>query len=120
MTLTLSHGPLSGHRHIRVRVDGATIAASERPKILSETGLVNRYYIPPEDVRQELLEPSDKRTTCPYKGNASYRTLCIGERKIENAAWVYPEPLEAAFKVRDHLCFAAEGVIVEVDGERME
>lgn len=107
-------------RHVRVLVDGEAVADTQRPKVLSETGLPNRFYIPPEDVRPELLEPSAKHTECPYKGTASYRTLVMSDRRIPNAAWCYPEPLESALKVRGHLCFVAEGVVTEIDGERLE
>lgn len=105
-------------RHVRVVADGKLVAETSRPKILSETGLPNRFYIPPQDVRRDLLEPSGTHTICPYKGTASYRTLKVGNRRIKDAAWFYPEPLEDAFKVRDHLCFLAEDLAIEVDGQR--
>jgi uncharacterized protein (DUF427 family) len=106
-------------RHLRVLVDGEVVAETNRPKILSETGLPNRYYLPPEDVRRDLIESSATQTVCPYKGIASYRTLRLGERRIADAAWLYPEPLEDAFKIRDHLCFdLGEGITVEIDKAR--
>jgi uncharacterized protein (DUF427 family) len=104
-------------RHVRVTASGETVAETDKPKIVSETGLPNRYYIPPDDVRRELLQPSKKHTVCPYKGRASYHDIQVGKHRIPDAAWYYPEPLEDASKVRDHLCFLAEGVDVEVDGE---
>ena len=104
-------------RRVRVIVGNEVVADTRRPKVLSETGLVNRYYIPPEDVRPELLEPSATHTVCPYKGTASYRSVVTDGRRVADAAWCYPEPLEDALRVRDHLCFDAEGVVVEVDGE---
>ncbi|HVW17887.1 MAG TPA: DUF427 domain-containing protein [Solirubrobacteraceae bacterium] len=106
-------------RHVRVTAHGELVAETRRPKLLSETGLPNRYYVPPEDVRRELLQPSATHTDCPYKGTASYRTLQLGERRIPDAAWLYPEPLEDARKVRGHLCFMGEGVETTVDGERV-
>lgn len=106
--------------HVRVVIGDETVAETDRPKILSETGLPNRFYIPPSDVRRGCLEPSAKHTICPYKGTASYRNLRLGDNRIENAAWFYPEPLEEAFRVRDHLCFSGDGVTVEVDGEKIE
>lgn len=105
-------------QRVRVLVDHEVVADTRRAKLLSETGLANRYYIPPQDVRPELLEPSATHTVCPYKGTASYRSLAINGRRIADAAWCYPEPLEDAIRVRDYLCFHAEGVAVEVDGER--
>src|SRR5918997_1670437 len=66
---------LQSSRHLKVRVNGEVVAETERPKILFETGLPSRYYIPPEDVRMDLLEGSEKTTRCPYKGVASYYSV---------------------------------------------
>ncbi len=105
-------------RHVQVIAAGHLVAETRRPKVLSETGLPNRFYIAPEHVRSELLEPSATRTVCPYKGTATYRTVTLDGHRIADAAWVYEQPLENALKVRDHLCFLARGVKVEVDGDR--
>lgn len=123
--------PVSGHlrdpyhrvdvrhssRRVRVLVDGETLAETDRPELCSETGLPNRYYIPRDDVRTELLESSDTTSVCPYKGTAEYFSLRLPGRRIEDVAWSYPDPLEAARKVRDCLCFAHEAITTEVDGE---
>jgi uncharacterized protein (DUF427 family) len=106
--------------HVRVLAGLEIVAETKRAKVLSETGLPNRFYLPPQDVRHELLEPSGTHTICPYKGTASYRTIRIGDRRIEDAAWFYPEPLAEASRVRDHLCFLREGIAIEVDGERLQ
>jgi len=63
---------------------------------MSETGHQPVYYFPPADVRMDLLEPSDRRTRCPKKGEASYHSIRVGERLVENGAWHYPEPVEGA------------------------
>lgn len=107
-------------RGVRVLVDGEVVAETDRPKLLSETGLPNRFYIDPDDVRREVLGPSAKHTTCPYKGVASYHSLTVGERWIEDGAFLYPEPYDDARRVRDHLCFHGQGIETEVDGERVE
>jgi uncharacterized protein (DUF427 family) len=105
-------------RHVRVLAGGEDVADTRHPKILSETGLPNRFYIPPESVRDELLGPSATHTECPYKGTASYRTVELPGRRIADAAWFYPAPFEDAVKIRDHLCFfVAEGIETLVDGE---
>ncbi|MBO0821611.1 MAG: DUF427 domain-containing protein, partial [Nocardiopsaceae bacterium] len=59
---------LASSRHVRVEIDGVTVAESSRPTILFETGLPPRYYLPLTDVRTDLLRPSDTVTHCPYKG----------------------------------------------------
>ncbi|XRQ14187.1 DUF427 domain-containing protein [Actinomadura welshii] len=96
-------------RRVRVLLDGEVVAESGRPKVLSETGLPNRLYIPAEDVRGDLLQKSTKRTVCPYKGEATYWSL----EGAEDAAWSYEEPLESAAKVGGHLCFDHEALTVE-------
>ncbi len=104
-------------RHVRILAAGELIADTTRPKVLSETGLPNRYYIPPGDVRRELLEPSATHTVCPYKGTASYVTVRLGDRRIQDAAWFYPAPLEGALEAAGHLAFNARLVDIEVDGQ---
>ena len=107
---------LQSSRHIKVSVDGEIVAKTSRPKILFETGLPPRYYIPPEDVRTELLVPSETKTVCPYKGIASYRSLRKNDEIGEDLVWYYSEPLPEAQKVKDHLCFYDEKGELEVDG----
>ncbi|MEJ7870770.1 MAG: DUF427 domain-containing protein [Rubrobacteraceae bacterium] len=107
---------LESSRHVKVTVDGEVVAETQRPKLLFETGLPVRYYIPPEDVRTDLLVPSETHTVCPYKGVASYKSVSTGDELLEDLAWYYPEPLPEAVKVRDHLCFHGEKVETEVNG----
>ena len=107
---------LESSRHVKVSVSGEVVAETDRPKMLFETSLPPRYYIPPEDVRADLLVPSETKTVCPYKGVASYRSIQTGHETIEDLAWYYPEPLPEAQKVKDHLCFYGEKVELEVDG----
>jgi uncharacterized protein (DUF427 family) len=83
-------------KRIRAVVGGETVAESTRALLLSETNLQPVYYFPPADVRRELLEPSDRHTRCPKKGEASYYSVRVGERVVENAGWYYPEPLAQA------------------------
>ncbi len=109
---------LESSRRVRISVNGEVVAETDRPKMLFETGLPPRYYVPPEDVRGDLLVPSETTTGCPYKGTASYYSVEAGGERFEDLAWYYPEPLPEVEKVRDHPCFYDEKVDVEVDGER--
>ena len=109
---------LDSSRHVLVLVDGEVVAETDRPKLLLETGLPVRYYVPPEDVRTDLLVPSDTRTQCPYKGDASYWSAEVGGGRVEDVAWSYPKPRRDAQRVVDHLCFLGERVEFEIDGER--
>ena len=106
-------------RHVRVLAGDEVVAETSRPKLLSETGVPNRWYIPREDVRTEILTSSETTTHCPYKGQASYYSLSAGRTEVEDAAWYYPEPLENALKARDHLCFMGDAITTEVDGSRL-
>src|SRR5437588_12947501 len=83
-------------KRVRVEVGGKTIADSRRAMMLHESGLQPIYYIPPEDVRREVLEPSGRHTSCPKKGQASYYTIRAGGRVVENGAWFYPDPIREA------------------------
>ncbi|KIZ15073.1 DUF427 domain-containing protein [Streptomyces natalensis] len=87
---------------VRVVVNGQILAESRRPLLLSETGYPTRYYLPPEDVRTDLLTPSATHTVCPFKGTASYWSLPGGP---EDVAWAYPEPHTEVARIKDHLCF---------------
>lgn len=108
-------------RHLRVELAGTTVAETRRPKLLFETSLPVRYYIPTEDVRMELLEPSATISQCAYKGEASYWSARIGERVFVDVAWCYREPLALAAQVKDLVCFFQERVdAVIVDGEPAE
>jgi uncharacterized protein (DUF427 family) len=111
---------LQSSRHVKVRVNGELVAETERPKILFETGLPPRYYIPPEDVREDVLVSSKKTTRCPYKGVASYWSIEVGAERVEDLIWYYPEPIPEAAKIKGLLAFFNEKVDLEVDGEVQE
>lgn len=106
---------LTSSRHVVVSLDGTILADSHRPKLLLETGLPPRWYLPRDDVSVDLLEPSDHRTTCAYKGVASYFSL-IGNADGRDLAWFYPYPLHDAEEVRDLICFWSERTDLELDG----
>ncbi len=107
-------------RHVRVSVDGVVLADTRGALVLHETGLPPRYYVPAEDVRTELLEPSSLRTRCAYKGSASYWSARVGDRLVKDLVWSYPEPQHDAERVRDLLCFFNERVDLDAEGERAE
>jgi uncharacterized protein (DUF427 family) len=102
-------------RTARVRAGGRVVAETSRPKIVFETSLPPRVYVPRADVDPAVLVPSDTRTVCPYKGEASYWSVRAGERLLEDAAWSYLTPLCEAGAVADHLSFLGDGIEVELD-----
>lgn len=83
-------------RRVRAEFAGQTVLDTRAGMLLHETGLRAQLYLPERDLRAELLERTDHRTYCPFKGVASYRTLQIGDRVADNAVWHYPEPLPSA------------------------
>ncbi len=111
---------LQSSRRVKVSVHGEVVAETERPRILFETGLPPRYYIPQEEVRASLLAPTDTKTECPYKGTASYRSVEAGGDRVEDVVWSYPEPLPEAHKIRDLMCFYDEHMDIEIDGEKQQ
>jgi uncharacterized protein (DUF427 family) len=104
-------------RHIRVLLDGEVLADTVRAQALFETALPPRWYIPQEDVRMELLEPSETKTRCAYKGSASYWHVRVGDAGEDDLVWTYAEPQHDAEAVRGLLCFFNERVDLELDGE---
>ncbi len=107
-------------RHVRVGVGGEVLAESHRPRLLFETGLPTRYYLPPADVREELLVASSTTTRCPYKGLAAYWSVKAGGQLHADLVWSYPDPEADALGVAGYLCFYNERVDLEVDGQTQE
>lgn len=63
------------------------------------------HYFPLESVKKEFLQSSDTKTTCPWKGLASYYTLAVNGKENKDAAWYYPEPKYAAKEIKDRVAF---------------
>jgi uncharacterized protein (DUF427 family) len=108
---------LHSSRLVRVEVDGQVLAESRRPRLLFESGLPTRYYLPKHDVRLDLLEPSTTTSRCPYKGVAVYWSLRRGETPIKDIVWSYPAPIPECPKIENLLSFFNERVDIFVDGE---
>jgi uncharacterized protein (DUF427 family) len=103
-------------RRVRVELAGAVLAESERPSLLFETMLPERFYLPPEDVRFALLTPTDTASACAYKGVARYWSYEPAGDEGVDICWQYPEPLDDADKIRGMVAFFNERVDLTVDG----
>ncbi|MFB4290447.1 DUF427 domain-containing protein [Nonomuraea sp. ATR24] len=103
---------LPSSRHVRVEVDGVTVADSRNARVLFETGLRPRYYLPKTDVRLDLLEPTATVTRCPYKGTAEYWSV----NGHDDLAWSYRTPLPESERVAGLIAFYNEKLDVYVDG----
>lgn len=101
--------------HVEVSVGGQKVAESDRPVLLHETGLPIRYYLPREDVRTDLLKPTNQTTTCPFKGEASYWSLELADRVHDSLVWSYEAPLPEVREIAGLLCFYNEKVDLIVD-----
>lgn len=107
---------LASSRHVTVDVDGVRVAESRQPRILFETGLPPRHYLPLTDVRMDLLRPSDTRSHCPYKGSAEYWSTA----GRDDVAWTYRTTLPESQRVVGMICFYDEKVDVHLDGVLQE
>lgn len=104
---------LHSSRHLRIEVDGQVLAESRRPRLLFETGLPTRYYLPQADVRLDLLTPSLTVTQCPYKGMASYWS----SDAVRDVAWMYRYPIPECPKIESLIAFFNERCDIFVDGQ---
>jgi uncharacterized protein (DUF427 family) len=111
---------LASSRRVRVELDGVTVADSRQPRILFETGLPPRFYLPLTDLRMGLLRPSDRETHCPYKGMASYWSVDTGQQPHRDIVWMYRYPLPESQKIAGLACFYNERVDLYLDGELQE
>jgi uncharacterized protein (DUF427 family) len=108
---------LDSSRPVQVVVRGEVVAETRRARFLFETRLPTRYYIPREDVRMDLLTPSDTSSRCPYKGKARYYTVKINGELFPDLVWSYPDPIPECPKIKGYLCFFNERVDeIRVDG----
>ena len=104
-------------RRVEIVVGGQTVADTKRARFLFETRLPTRYYIPPEDIRMDLLAASDKASQCPYKGKARYYSVKTGQELFPDIVWSYPDPIAECPKIKGHLCFFNELVDeIRLDG----
>jgi uncharacterized protein (DUF427 family) len=112
---------LNSSREVKIVIGGEVVAETKRPRVLLETGLPPRYYIPKLDVRLDLLTSSVTHTRCPYKGVASYWNVTINGKEYKDIVWGYPAPIPECPKIENLLCFYDEKVdAVYVDGERQQ
>jgi uncharacterized protein (DUF427 family) len=92
----------------KATVDGVVLAESDNFEMVE-----GNVYFPPEDVNMEYFTETDHHTTCPWKGEASYYTIEVDGKTMENAAWFYPQPKDAAKQIKDHVAFYTTKVDVE-------
>ncbi|MEE4359993.1 MAG: DUF427 domain-containing protein [Pseudomonadales bacterium] len=93
-------------------IDGAIIAETERALEVRESFHEAVIYFPPEAARPGLLQPSTHQTRCPFKGDASYFSILTEDVRLDNAVWVYEDPMEEVAALAGHLAFYTDRVRV--------
>jgi uncharacterized protein (DUF427 family) len=106
--------------HVIVEHGGETIADTRRALRVLETSQPPAFYIPPDDVRMDLLVPTRSHTFCEWKGQASYYSVRVGGQEVADAAWTYPHPVPAFAPIGGHIAFYAQKLdACSVDGEQV-
>jgi adenylate cyclase len=92
-------------RRITATFNGTVVADSNEVMVLHETRLAPTYYFPRKHVRMDLMQASPRRTHCPFKGNASYWSIQVGDRSVENAIWSYEDPIAEGAAITNYVAF---------------
>jgi uncharacterized protein (DUF427 family) len=104
--ITIESNPL----RVVVIVAGRVIADTQDAITLREAGYAPVQYIPLDDVDMSLLEPTDRTTYCPYKGDCTHYSIPIGGEKSVNAVWTYEAPFAAVAEIKDRVAFYPDRV----------
>jgi uncharacterized protein (DUF427 family) len=108
---------LATSRPVRAELDGVVLAESPNARVLFETGLPPRWYLPKTDLRMSLLMPTGTVTHCPYKGQAQYWSVRLGDRLVEDLAWSYRTPLPESQKIAGLVAFYTERIDLFIDDQ---
>ena len=92
-------------RQVRGTLAGVTVVDSVNAMLMLEQGLVPVYYFPRDDVKMELLTPTDQHSHCPHKGDATYWSVSCAGRSVDNGVWAYPTPQEHLAPLSDLVAF---------------
>ena len=101
---------IKSDKHVRVIFNGEVVADSDRTIIVDESRHSIVYYFPRSDVKMGYMQRTDHHTYCPFKGEASYYTLTVGNKREENAVWTYEEPYDEVRELKDCLAFYANRI----------
>lgn len=101
---------------VRARWGSVVLASTNAALRLKERGLPDRLYVPRTDSRVEHLQRSDRRTHCPFKGDATYYNVVVGGERADDAVWSYEDPIPEMRAIRQHLCFdTSRGIEIDVE-----
>ncbi|HYM02960.1 MAG TPA: DUF427 domain-containing protein [Stellaceae bacterium] len=104
--ITIARNPA----RVVVTLAGRVVADTRAALTLREASYPPVQYVPRKDVDMSLLKRTDHGTYCPYKGDAAYYSIPIGEGRSVNAVWTYEAPYAAVAAIKDHLAFYPDRV----------
>jgi uncharacterized protein (DUF427 family) len=113
MKIPNSEHPIAIERHrsrVRITAAGRIVADTTHALTLRESDYPPVHYVPRDDVDMSLLERSDNKSHCPYKGDAAYYSIAIGDGRGKSAVWTYESPYDAVADIKDHLAFYPDRV----------
>ena len=106
-------------RRVQVKTNEVMIADTYTAMRVLETASPPTFYIPPEDIRLDLLRTDEEQSFCEWKGQASYKSVCVNDLCIHNAAWFYPDPFPDFLTIKNYLAFYPSKLECYVDDERV-
>ncbi|MCZ7659539.1 MAG: DUF427 domain-containing protein [Xanthobacteraceae bacterium] len=104
-------------KRVRVTFNGHVVADTTRALVLREAGYPPVFYVPREDADMSAYEATDHKTHCPFKGDATYHSLRVGDRLAENAVWSYEHPYPAVAAIAGRLAFYRNRVDEIAEGQ---
>jgi uncharacterized protein (DUF427 family) len=110
---------VADRRRIEVRLGATIIADSEKGFRVLETASPPTFYLPPHDVRAEILEVCSGASVCEWKGLAQYWALKRGARPGKPVGWSYPKPKLPFESIANYFSFYPARVECYVEGERV-
>lgn len=107
-------------KHIEIVFNGVAIAATNNSYRVLETSHPPVYYLPPQDLRLDLLQPESGQSFCEWKGLAKYYNLVVGDKIAQKVAWYYPEPTPAFAEIAEYVAFYAQPMdSCSINGEQV-
>jgi uncharacterized protein (DUF427 family) len=111
---------LKDNRLIQVRLHDVLIAETHHARRVLETASPPTFYLPPDSVQLDCMQPDSEQSYCEWKGQARYFSVCVDRQCVKNAAWSYPEPHAAFAAIKDYLAFYPSQVECYIDGDRVQ
>jgi uncharacterized protein (DUF427 family) len=101
--------------HVTVRSGERVVAETRTALVLREAKYPPVYYVPLADVDPKVLRPSSTTSYCPFKGDASYYSVVVGDETVSDAIWTYEKPYDAVAEIEGHVAFYADRVQISVE-----